>query len=501
MASLIKEKNKNGISWRICYTAADGSRPSIRLGMITKADAETVTGHVERIIAAKKHGIAVDPKTQGWIDQLNDDYAGKLAALDLVPKRGTATIQGFITEYIATRTDAQANTRRNWKNTLAAMTKYFGENRGMRTITASDADDWRQAMVNKGVAEATISKWIVHAKFFYKKAMRKKLVSSNPFTDVVAGSQANPARLRFIDRATIETVLESCPSQEWKAIIALSRFGGLRCPSETLALKWTDVNWADGRILVTSSKGKRHGKGERVVPLFPELEKILREAFEAAPDGTVFVVPSYQSEGDKNLRTQFLRILRKAGVASWPRLFHNLRASRETELADKFPLQAVTAWMGNTPAVAAKHYLQVTENHFAMALTTETGSEKTSVQKAAYPEIERDRTRCTNQIGADQISPHSSSLSNSYHLCTTVQIPPIGVEPNSVTSNSSNELRQIANQIGVKSGVFDSENVKTDPQLSRLIECWPSLPAAVRADLVALAVAESEPDPVAMPRG
>ena len=42
-----------------------------------------------------------------------------------------------------------------------------------------------------------------------------------------------------------------------------------------------------------------------------------------------------------NLRTQLMRILRRAGVATWPKLFHNLRASRETELAATFPLHVV----------------------------------------------------------------------------------------------------------------------------------------------------------------
>lgn len=429
MASLIKEKTKLGISWRVCFVAADGSRPSIRLGTITKADAEAITGSIERIVTAKKHGLAVDPETQTWIDRLNDDYAGKLAALGLIPKRGTATIQGFIKEYIATRTDVQSNTARNWKNTLAAITKFFGEDRGMRTITAGDADDWRQAMVNEKTAEATISKRIIHARFFFKKALRKKLVTSNPFSDIVAGSQTNSARLRFIDRDTIQTVLDHCPNHEWKSIVALSRFGGLRCPSETLALKWSDIDWAKGRILVTSSKGKAHGKGERVVPLFPELEKILLAASEAAPEGAVYVVPSYQGDGDKNLRTQFQRILRRAKVASWPRLFHNLRASRETELADKFPLQAVTLWLGNTPKVAAGHYLMVTEDHFAKALTTDTSNEKAAVQKAAYQEV---ALATTGEQTPEQLCTglrQNESNNTQYQLVTATSLPPIGFEP------------------------------------------------------------------------
>ena len=47
---------------------------------------------------------------------------------------------------------------------------------------------------------------------------------------------------------------------------------------------------------------------------------------------------------------------------------YNLRASRETELVERFPLQAVMDWMGNTPKVALRHYLMTTDTHFDAAV-------------------------------------------------------------------------------------------------------------------------------------
>jgi hypothetical protein len=44
-----------------------------------------------------------------------------------------------------------------------------------------------------------------------------------------------------------------------------------------------------------------------------------------------------------NLRTQFERILKRAGIQPWERLFQNLRASRETEMANQYPLHVVYA--------------------------------------------------------------------------------------------------------------------------------------------------------------
>ncbi|HTM53198.1 MAG TPA: hypothetical protein VL175_04190 [Pirellulales bacterium] len=118
---------------------------------------------------------------------------------------------------------------------------------------------------------------------------------------------------------------------------------------------------------VPSPKTEHHEGGEsRLVPLFPELLPHLELAFEQAELGTEFVISRYR-DSNSNLRTQLERIIRKAGLEPWPTLFQNLRSTRQTELAEHFPAHVVCAWIGNSEAVARKHYLQVTEEHFEQA--------------------------------------------------------------------------------------------------------------------------------------
>jgi integrase len=91
----------------------------------------------------------------------------------------------------------------------------------------------------------------------------------------------------------IEAVLAACPNPEWRVIVALGRYGGLRCPSETLALKWADIDWEKQRVRVPSPKTAHlRGKGERFIPLFKELAPHLEAAFDAAPEGDA-VFPSF----------------------------------------------------------------------------------------------------------------------------------------------------------------------------------------------------------------
>jgi hypothetical protein len=155
----------------------------------------------------------------------------------------------------------------------------------------------------------------------------------------------------------------------------------MRCPSEHLALRWGDVDWEHNRMTVRSPKTEHYeGKGSRLVPIFPELLPYLRDAFELAEPGTEFVIARCR-DGNVNLRTQFERIIRRAGLQPWPKLFHNLRATRETELAESFPLHVVCAWIGNSQATAAKHYLQVTDEHFDRAIGIPPGALQKAVQQ------------------------------------------------------------------------------------------------------------------------
>ena len=124
--------------------------------------------------------------------------------------------------------------------------------------------------------------------------------------------------------------------------------------------------------------------------MFPELLPYLREVFEQAEPGTDYVITRYR-RANCNLRTQLQRIIAKAGLKPWPKLFQNLRSTRETELAESWPEHVVCAWIGNSRAVARKHYLQVTEEHFQRAAGI-SGENVEAAQNAAQQSTELSRT-------------------------------------------------------------------------------------------------------------
>lgn len=122
----------------------------------------------------------------------------------------------------------------------------------------------------------------------------------------------------------------------------------------------------------------------RVVPIFPELRPYLEEAHELNGDKSEFAITRYR-DSNINLRTRLLKIINRAGVKPWPKLFHNLRTSCETDLAKIHPIKAVCDWIGNSISVAQRHYLQTTEEDFERASGIENPTQNPTQQPSVRP--------------------------------------------------------------------------------------------------------------------
>jgi integrase len=362
-------------SRRVQYFDATGKRRAIQLGGRQARFADQLARYVGNIVAAQIANHSIDAETARWVCGLPDTMHSKLARLGLVPERekssGTAKsgtgLEAFLHAYRDGLGAPKPNTVRNLNQTIKRLVRQFGAAKPVASFLPSDADAFVERMKGDELAPATISRELKRAKQFFRAAVRQRIIAANPFEDLKAGPQTNESRQHFIDRETAAKVLAACPDAEWRLIFALCRFGGLRCPSEVLSLTWAAVDWAGGRITIASPKTERHpGGGKRVLPLFPELRPHLEAAFEAAPDGATFVVTKYR-QANVNLRTQLGRILERAGVSPWPKLFANLRSTRETELGENYPAHVVCKWLGNSLDVANRHYLQVTEEHYRRA--------------------------------------------------------------------------------------------------------------------------------------
>ncbi len=290
---------------------------------------------------------------------------------------------------------------------------------------------YSEAGADEGLAENTRKKRISNAKQLFQDAVDHELISRNPFKGLKSSVGSNRSRDYFLSREDAQEILDACPNGQWRLIFALSRFGGLRCPSEHLALTWDDIDWAGNRFTVHSPKTERHEGGEsRIVPMFPELRPHLEHAWEQAQEGAEHVITHYR-DASQNLRTQFQRIIKRAGLTPWPKLFQNLRASRATELAAAHPAHVAAAWLGHSALVAQKHYWQVTDADFEKA-TPEKPSENSASQKAAQQAHVTGRTPSQASTPAHEKTPVLQGLATHCDILHMDLVPPEGLEPSTL---------------------------------------------------------------------
>lgn len=418
MASISREKNGRRT---IQFFAPDKRRRSIRLGKVSQRVAEAVKVKVEHLVTSAITGHALDDETARWVANLDRELADRLTRVGLIPKREQATLRAFLEAYIESRADVKPLTKKKYVSTRKSLVAFLGPDKRLRDITPGDAEDWRLEILRGGRVENTARKHIAVAKLFFGAAVKKRLIPSNPFAGLKATILPNPERFYFVTRDETQKVLDACPDAQWRLIVVLSRYGGLRCPSETLSLTWRDIDWERGRIRVRSPKTEHHTGGEsRIIPLFPELRPYLERVFEQAQTGAEYVIIEYR-DTNQNLRSRLLDIIWAAGLKEWPKLFQNMRSTRETELAEQYPMHVVCQWIGNSEPVAAKHYLQVTDEHFRRAAEGGTGALQNPVQYAHV----RDRERQEREREPPCFPEEHDSL----RQYTTVKLAEAGLEP------------------------------------------------------------------------
>ncbi len=407
----------------IQFVGQDGKRRSVRLGKVNKRQAETVKGFIEDLLACKVSGSSPKAATAEWIAGLPDAMRRRLERTDLIApqeRRECPTVVEWVRCYIEGRSDVKLNTRLNMEQAETFLAEFFGKMKRLDEITPGDADDFRIHLKSRGLAEATVRRHCKRAKQFFIAAVRKKIIAENPFADLKCGDVANDSRRCFVPEEDMEAVLAACPDLQWKLIFALARYGGLRTPSETFRLRWEDIHWDRGRFTVHSPKTEGHGKATRIVPLFPQLCRVLLEAFGQAEPGDKYVITRYR-DFRANLRTHAHRVIRRAGLEPWEKTFQNLRSSLETELVEEFPIQTVTSWFGNTPTIAMKHYLMVREEHFTKAVHNPVQSVHDSGDLEPSAEPARNAKVAVVKSRQNDTTP---CISRGLH-----PIPPRGIEP------------------------------------------------------------------------
>ncbi|GAB5442063.1 MAG: hypothetical protein Fues2KO_24120 [Fuerstiella sp.] len=386
MASLSKEAPKR---WRIQFmdVAGTGRRKQIRLYNVTKRQADETFRHIEATISARLQGVRLDDVDAAWLGSRPENFYRKLVKAGLASPRETEVsprqspeLERFLDDFIQAGLTLKGNpaslqTLKKWEGTKALLVECFGPAKLVCSFSVADATAFRRWMESRSIpktprnrsgrmAENSMRQRIANCKTFFSHAVREELIADNPFRNQPSTTQENDNGKQNIAPEIIEQVIDAAPDDQWKALIALWRFAGLR-KMEPLQLTWGDVLWDEGKLRVWSTKTSNHaGRSMRYVPL-----RDVRPYLEAAkPEGAKpedRIISRYRPSMS-NLHSPFKKIIEDAGVTPWPNLMKNLRLSCENDWLDRgeAPTHVIAAWIGHDVEVQKSHYAIVSDGHF-----------------------------------------------------------------------------------------------------------------------------------------
>lgn len=412
MASLSNDGPKK---YRILFMGSGGKRQQIRFSGFTQKDAKTLLNLVERLISAKAFGSGIDPHDVKILSTLPDKVHQRLARHGLTEPRvktslpaekPTFTLEAFLQDHIdhgrtSKGKPAAENTLQNWKSTQVFLNERF-PGRDLKDINAEDAHQFRAWMDNRKISQKTAPrkgkpmtenakrKHIANCKMFFNAAIRRGLVTINPFDAQVSGSEANRSRDFFVSLENTRRILDAAPDSQWRLMIAMWRLAGLR-KMEVFDLTWQDILWDQGKLRVRPTKTSHiEGCEMRYVPL-RDVRPYLDVAFAEAEEGSQNVITRF-SVSNSNLDKPFRKIVEAAGLVPWPKLFQNLRSSCETQwLKDGERADLVANWIGHSVKVQRLNYVQETEEDIE-AFNQRTAFEpvRKATQKATQNPLESD---------------------------------------------------------------------------------------------------------------
>ena len=349
----------------------DGSRRSMFLGAkYSDATRNELKEIIKKLIICRDNHQLPDKRVFTYLETCSQEIRAKLEKVGLITQSNIRTCGQLWDAFEAADRDIKESTKRNYKTVRGQFFQFFKGNDPIENLTKESLLTWRKFLMDRKYATASVSNAIGKTKCLLNWATNeKKLFTKSPGVGVKRGSYVNKDRAFFIPMADYYKILAACRTQEQRAILTLARIGGLRIPSEIANLTWSDILWEIGKIWIKSPKTEHHeGKAGRFVPLWEPIRKELEALYFAdEPDGKDDRIFRNRS-ATSNLRTRFDRIQIWAGILPIAKFFTNCRASRSTEVFERYGAIKEEQWIGHTEAVARRHYHQVPEADFKAAL-------------------------------------------------------------------------------------------------------------------------------------
>lgn len=335
MASVYKRNNSKYWQASFLVPCPDGGPPrQIRrsTGKKSEREAKSVAAELERE-ALKEAGITDENcrKIQAILVRAGEDaakmtlnaakargYLAEILAVSTGEDMPAFTVKSWTDEWMARKIPNVAPaTQKRYKNSLKTFISWLGKNadRPLESVTVSHVRKFRDYLEEGGRSVRTCQFYVADVGSVFRAAVREGLLTHNPVSALEPRPQEPEVKRKPFTLDEVEELLKVA-SQEWKGIILLGAFAGLRL-GDAASLQWETVDLAGGKITFTPAKTKRKNRVLEI-PIHPEIRSYLTKHIPKTKEqatGPIFPELSKTTvTGRSGLSRLFKGIMDSAGV-------------------------------------------------------------------------------------------------------------------------------------------------------------------------------------------
>lgn len=336
MASIYKRSESK--NWQCQFYVTDpstGEREKIRMstGLSNKKNAQVFADEQERhrkgvMSAGSDRAMRAKMLLSEAIAEIEREtftaptarkYVSKLLAIATGEELEGFTMETWGEEWLRRKERGSSKaTIARYRGHMKSWLDWLGDSRRkkpLESITTQEARLWRETLQDEGRTGKTVLSYTKDIGAAFRAAIREGLVSYNPFTSLETIDTSDSLDRKPFAGDEVGKLLSAAPSEEWRGLILVAAFTGLRL-GDAARLRWSSVDLEAKRITLIPSKTRKK-KREVRIPIQPDLLTYLLAApiAEDSPDAPVFPklskTPTQSRDG---LSSQFVGIMAKAEV-------------------------------------------------------------------------------------------------------------------------------------------------------------------------------------------
>jgi len=278
---------------------------------------------------------------------------------DLIRKRQEVLFETHADEFLELYSKQN---KRSWARDEISLNhlKEFFRGKNLSEITPDAIEKYKLERRAAEISDATINRELACLKTMFNKAIEWERVKTNPAARIKKFREANTQE-RILTADEMKRLLETA-GPALQPILSLALNTGMR-RGEILGLRWRDVDFVKGFILIEDSKS---GKA-RKVPMNGLLFDLLRDMKREGE----FVFPSMDSQGQvqpmRDVKTAFKGACRRAGIKGLR--FHDLRHTAASKMIEAgVDLVTVSRILGHASIQMTMRYAHPTPENMRRAV-------------------------------------------------------------------------------------------------------------------------------------